>query len=102
MRAIVLDRRDHGLHGLFAEFLGAVLGALVEQLLRIRGLAARRGAGIDGGGKIMNGETRHRQYSEQAAIGGRCSIFVTGSPSAHFSKSAPHYRHAFLRTSKSY
>src|ERR1700748_1425464 len=61
MRAIVLNRRDHGLHRLFAEFLGAVLGALVEQLLRIRGLAARRGAGIDGGSKIMNGETRHQR-----------------------------------------
>ncbi len=61
MIAVVLHRGDHRFHRLFAELLGAMLRALVEQLSRIGRLAARRGAGIDGGGQIVNGETRHRQ-----------------------------------------
>ena len=63
MVTVVLDRGDHGLHRLLAEFLGAVLGALVEQLARIGRLSSRRRAGIDGGGEIVEGERRHKLNS---------------------------------------
>ena len=63
MVAIVLDRGDHGFHRLLAEFLGAVLCTLVEQLAGIGRLPARCGAGIDGGGQIMNREARHQLNS---------------------------------------
>ena len=59
MIAIVLDRGDHGFHRLLAEFLGTVLRTLVEQLAGIGRLPARRSAGIDGGGQIVDRETRH-------------------------------------------
>jgi len=47
MFAIVLDRGDHGFDRLFAEFLGAMIGAFVQKFARIRHLRIRRGASID-------------------------------------------------------
>src|SRR5258708_18635399 len=58
--AIVLDRGDHGFHRLLAQFLGAMLGTPIQQLARIGRLASRRRAGVDGGGKIVDRETRHQ------------------------------------------
>src|ERR1700733_4556048 len=57
--AVVLDRGDHGFHRLLAEFLGAMLRTLVQQLAGVGRLSSRRRAGIDGGGKIMDRKTRH-------------------------------------------
>src|SRR5262249_5630099 len=59
MASIVRDRGDDGLHRFLAKLFGAMLGALVEQLLGVGRLPARCGAGIDGGGQIVNGKTRH-------------------------------------------
>src|SRR5258705_9726426 len=74
MRTIVLDRGDHGFDRLFAKLLGAMLRALVEQLLRVGRLTSRRGARVDGGGEIMDGKTRHQQNSTRCvAGGGACS-----------------------------
>src|SRR6266550_2039487 len=63
MVAIVLDRGDHRLHRLLAKFLGAMLRTLVQQFARIGRFSARRHAGIDGGGKIMDRKTRHQLNS---------------------------------------
>src|SRR5665213_3172778 len=63
MVAIVFDCGDHGLHRFLAEFLGAMLRALVEQLAGVGRLAARRSTGVDGGGQIMYGEARHQLNS---------------------------------------
>src|ERR1700676_2692443 len=60
MVAIVLDRGDHGLHRLLAKFLGAMLRTLVQQFARVGRFTSRRRAGIDGGGQVMNGKTRHQ------------------------------------------
>src|SRR5258705_2896101 len=63
MVAIVLDRGDNRFHRLLAEFLGAMLGTLVQQLARIGRFSARRRAGIDGGGQAINRKTRHQLNS---------------------------------------
>src|SRR5204862_2671921 len=63
MVAIVLDRRDHGLDRLLAQFLGAVLRTLVEQFAGVGRLSSRCGPCIDGGGQIMDRETRHQPNS---------------------------------------
>src|SRR3989454_8671623 len=60
MAAIVLDRGDDRLYRLLAKFLGAMLRTLVQQFARIGRFSARRHAGIDGGGKIMDRKTRHQ------------------------------------------
>ena len=65
--AIILDRGDHGFDRLFAEFLGTMLRALVQQLAGVGRLSARCGAGIDGGGQIMDRETRHQLNSSTCA-----------------------------------
>src|SRR5215510_10717029 len=83
--AILPDRGDHGLDRFFAQLLGAVLRALVEQLPGIGRLSAGCCAGIDGGGQIVDGETRHHLNSTTLAplcpraIRTSLSIFVTGS-----------------------
>ena len=51
------------LHRLLAELFGAMLGSLVQQLAGVGRLSSRRRAGIDGGGKIVDGETRHQLNS---------------------------------------
>src|ERR1700722_1990856 len=66
MLAIVFDAGDDGLDRFLAEFLSAVLRALVEQLAGVGRLPSRRRAGIDGGGKIMDGKTRHQVNSHTA------------------------------------
>src|SRR3984957_10347508 len=58
--AVVLDRGDHGFHRFLAEFLGAMLRTLVQQLAGVGRLSSRRRAGIDGGGEIVDRETRHQ------------------------------------------
>ena len=63
MIAVILDCGDHGLDRFLAQFLGAVLRALVEQLAGIGRLAARCSAGVDGGGQIVDRETRHQLNS---------------------------------------
>src|ERR1700722_1021997 len=63
MVAVVLDRSYHGFHRLFAELLGAVFRALVQELARIGRLSARRRAGIDDGDEVMNRETCHQLNS---------------------------------------
>ena len=70
--AVIFDRGDHGLDRLLAKFLGAVLRALVEELPGVGRLSARRRAGIDGGGQIMKGETRHQlELKPRARTSGR-------------------------------
>src|SRR3954447_6217113 len=64
--AIVLDRGDHGFDSFLAELFGTVLGALVEQLAGVGRLSSRCGPRIDGGGQIMDRETRHQTNSTQA------------------------------------
>jgi len=59
MAAIIFDRRDDGLDRFFAKLLGAMLRAIVEQLFGIGRLPAGCGAGINGGGQIVDRETRH-------------------------------------------
>src|SRR3954471_6499549 len=66
MVAIILDRGDHGFDSFLAEFFGAVLRTLVEQLAGVGRLSSRCGPRIDGGGQIMNRETRHQLNSTQA------------------------------------
>src|SRR5258705_3881139 len=63
MVAIVLDRGDSRFQGLLVEFLGAMLGTLVQQVARIGRFSARRRAGIDGGGQVINRKTRHQLNS---------------------------------------
>src|SRR6202022_2845717 len=58
--AIVLDRGDHGFHRLLAKLLGAMLRTLVQQFAGVGRLSSRRRAGIDGGGQVMDRETRHQ------------------------------------------
>src|SRR4051812_19676947 len=65
MIAIVFHRGDNGFHRLFAELLGAMFRTLVQQLARIGRLCSRCRAGIDSGGEIMEGETRHRNPTQQ-------------------------------------
>src|SRR4029079_14390502 len=60
MIAIVLDRGDHGFDSFLTQLLGAVLRALVEQLAGVGPLSSRCGPCIDGGGEIMDRETRHQ------------------------------------------
>src|SRR5439155_236692 len=74
MVAIVLDRGDDRLHRLLAKFLGAMLRTLVQQFARIRRFSARRHAGIDGGGKIMDRKTRHQLKLMRARRDGTLSI----------------------------
>src|ERR1700704_4510262 len=56
---LALDRRDHGFDRLFTEFLGAVVGALVEKLPGVRPVAAGIGAGGDRRGEIMDRKRFH-------------------------------------------
>src|SRR5664279_5426714 len=82
MVAIVLDGGDHGFHRLLAQFLGAMLRPLVQKLARIGRLSSRRRAGIDGGGEIVERETRHQLNSRARkgrALPKPFSTFVTGS-----------------------
>src|SRR5882762_8176069 len=84
MVAIVLDRGDNGFHRLLAQFLGAMLGTLVQQFARVGCLSSRRRASIDGGGEIMNRETRHQLKLTRPQAGGDphregCSTSVTKS-----------------------
>src|ERR1700694_2360744 len=60
MVAVVLDRGDHGFHRLLAKLLGAMLRTLVQQPAGVGRLSPRCRAGVDGGGEIMDRETRHR------------------------------------------
>ena len=71
MAAIVLNRGDHGFHRFLTKFLGAMLRTLVEQFAGVGRLSSRRRAGIDGGGKVMDRETRHQPNSTRHARGGR-------------------------------
>src|SRR4051812_9806549 len=66
MIAIVLDRGDHGFDSFLTEFFGAVLRTLVEQLAGVGRLSSRCGPCIDGGGQIMDRETRHQLNSTLA------------------------------------
>src|SRR5215212_4796477 len=70
MATIVLDRGDHGFHRFLAELFGAMLRTLVQQLAGIGRLSYRSRAGIDGGGEIVNRETRH-QLNSGASKNGR-------------------------------
>src|SRR4051794_13699802 len=86
MVAIVHDRGDHGFDSFLAELFGAVLRALVEQLAGVGRLSSRCGPRIDGGGQIMDRETRHQTNSTHAqrAYGpvpsqARLSTFATRS-----------------------
>src|SRR5262249_21367321 len=65
-RAILLDRRQHGLDRLLAELLGAMRHALVEQPARIRGMGARLRALVHALFEIAEGEVRHRFCSALA------------------------------------
>ena len=51
--AVALDGLDHGLDRLFAEFLGAFLGALGQQFCRPRGFGVGPLARLDGGGEPL-------------------------------------------------
>src|SRR5262245_48922677 len=73
--AVISDRRNHGLDRFLAHLLGAVLRTLVEELPRIGGIPAGCSAGIDGGGQIVDRETRHHSTNY---IG---SAVYSGSPS---------------------
>src|SRR6201999_723009 len=68
MITIVLDRGDDGFHRLFAKLLGAMFRSLVEQLAGVGCLSPRRGAGINGGGEVMDGETRHATQLNKCGI----------------------------------
>src|SRR5438270_13264423 len=61
--AVVFDRGDDRLHRLLAELFGAVPRALVQELARVGRLSAGDRAGINGGGEIVKGETRHQLNS---------------------------------------
>src|SRR5215471_9151001 len=65
-RAILLDRRQHGLDRLLAELLGAMRHALVEEPARIRGMSARLRAFLHALFEIAEGEVRHRSCSALA------------------------------------
>ena len=64
---------------------GAMLGTLVQQLAGVGSLAARRSAGINGGGQIVDRKTRHqlelnsRHRQDRALHSCGCSTSVTGS-----------------------
>src|SRR5665213_4081390 len=68
MLAIVFDGGDDGFDRFLAEFLGAVLGALVEQLAGVGRLSSRYRAGIDGGSKVMDRKTRHQLKLTRGAL----------------------------------
>src|SRR5262249_14143380 len=59
-RAILLDRRQHGLDRFLAELLGAMRHALVEQPARIGGMGARLRALVHALFEIAEGDVRHR------------------------------------------
>ena len=59
MRAIVFDCCDYGFDCFLTELLGAMFGALVEELAGIGRLATRCRAGVYGLGQIVDRETRH-------------------------------------------
>src|SRR5439155_26539233 len=86
MRAIVFDCCDYGFDCFLTELLGAMFGALVEELAGIGALATGGRAGVDGCSEIVDRETRHAQYSKRApgwaSPGGRCSIFMDRSRQA--------------------
>src|SRR6516225_8054224 len=65
-RAILLDRRQHGLDRLLAELLGAMRHALVEEPARIGGMRARLRALLHALFEIAEGEVRHRSCSALA------------------------------------
>src|SRR5215470_19596769 len=65
-RAILLDRRQHGLDRLLAELLGAMRHTLVEQPARIRDMGARLRALVHALFEIAEGEVRHRFCSALA------------------------------------
>src|ERR1700730_6203268 len=69
MAAIILDRGDPWLPRFLAKLLGAMLRALAEQFAGIRRRAARSGADIDGGGQVMDRETRHQLNPGMCARG---------------------------------
>src|SRR3954466_15647420 len=76
MRAIVFDCCDYGFDCFLTEFLGAMFGALVEELAGIGALATSRSAGIDGCGQIVDRETRHTGYSKSPAEKPALSAYV--------------------------
>ena len=57
--AVIADGGDHGLYGFLAEFLGAMLRSLVEELKGIRSLAAGCRAGVDNFLEVMEREMLH-------------------------------------------
>src|SRR6201999_81701 len=63
MLPVIFDRGDNGLHRFLTELLGAMLGALVQQLAGVGRLPSRRRSGIYGGGKVMDRKTRHQLNS---------------------------------------
>ncbi|KAJ8137525.1 hypothetical protein OY671_009263 [Metschnikowia pulcherrima] len=63
MIAIVFNGGDHGFDRFLAEFLGAVIRALVQQLAGIGRISPRRRAGIDGGCQVMDRKTAHKAPS---------------------------------------
>src|SRR5262245_52619872 len=65
-RAILLDRRQHGLDRLLAWLLGAMRDALVEEPAGIRGMGARLRAFLHALFEIAEGEVRHRSCSALA------------------------------------
>src|SRR6202158_6246290 len=69
MVAIVLDRGDHGFDRLLAEFLGAMLRSLVQELARIGRLYSRWRARIGGGCEILKREARHQLNSRARRVG---------------------------------
>src|SRR5260370_63287 len=97
MDALVLERGDDGFHRLFAKFLGAMLRPLVQQSAGIGRLSARRRAGIDGGGQIVDRETRH-QLNSRARPQGRTSLIARDlallSPGVVMDRAASAVRHA--------
>src|SRR5215212_7054285 len=75
---VVLDRGDHGFHRLLAELFCAMLRTLVQQLARIGRLSPRGGAGVDGDGEIVNGETRHQLNSGASSEDGSTHLALVG------------------------
>jgi hypothetical protein len=64
---IILDRRDDRLDNFLAELPGAMYGALVEQLSRVRRIAPGCSPGVNDGSKIMDRETRHNPFTRPVA-----------------------------------
>src|SRR5262249_17193654 len=65
-RAILLDRRQHGLDRLFAQLLGAMRHALVEELARVGRIGARFRPRLDALFKLVEAEVGHRLCSALA------------------------------------